>query len=93
VRLARWRKRLLDAQVNLDARADEPAAAACRQRRGLGDLGQPQQIGVEAPRLSFAARRHGELDVVETYELHRVPRLSYAVAYGRIIAQNPPGHH
>lgn len=53
------------AEVEVDAGADEPAAAALRERLGLGHFPQSQQRAVEVAGLSLAVGRDGELDVVD----------------------------
>ena len=45
----------------------EPGAAARAHRLRLLDLGQPEQPAVERPRRCLAARRRGDLDVVEPH--------------------------
>jgi hypothetical protein len=69
--LAGGDERVLHADVELCAdRAPhvvrpEPGAAASTQVLGLLDLGEAQAVGVEAPTGVLAARRTGDLDVVE----------------------------
>ena len=53
------------AQVDLDRAALEPGPAASRERRRLGQLGDPEQARVEGARLRLAAGRHGELHVID----------------------------
>jgi len=51
--------------VDLDRAALEPGPAAGRERRGLGELGDPEQARVERAGLRLAAGRHGELHVID----------------------------
>jgi hypothetical protein len=71
-------KVLSDAEVEVDAGADEPTAPALCERLGLGNLAQPKQRGVEVARLSLATGRHGELDVIDPGQL-RLPVAGWAV--------------
>jgi hypothetical protein len=65
VRLARGRERFLDADVQLAiSREREPDSAAGPQRLRLLELLEAEQVAEEPARLSFAARRRRELDVV-----------------------------
>ncbi len=67
MRLARGRELLLDADVQLTAVAErEPCPAPPPQRLGLLDLLQAEQLPEEAALRRLAARRRGDLDVVET---------------------------
>ena len=47
--------------------AAEPRAAPGLQVGGLLDLGHPQAVGVEAPRVRLGTARHRDLDVVEPH--------------------------
>ena len=58
------------AQVDLDRAALEPGPAAGRERRGLGQLGDPQQSRVEGARLRLAAGGHRELHVIDADDGH-----------------------
>jgi catechol 2,3-dioxygenase-like lactoylglutathione lyase family enzyme len=61
----------LDPDVQL-LRADlEPRAATRRQRLGLRELAEPQQLPEETPSLRLAARRRRDLDVVEPFDHRR----------------------
>ena len=53
--------------VHLHALVAEPAAAACREHRRLGDLRQPEQLPVETPGGVLAAGRAGHLHVVDLH--------------------------
>ena len=66
MRLAGGPELLLDAEVELDPAAPEPAATPGSKRFGLLDLGETERAGIELPRLVFPARRHGELNVIES---------------------------
>jgi hypothetical protein len=52
--------------VKLVSTAGEPDTAAVSQGLGLLQLAQTEQPAVEAARRILAARRRGDLDVVET---------------------------
>jgi hypothetical protein len=59
------------ADVQLLLAAAEPGAAPGGERRRLGQLGQLQQLAVEAPRLLLAARRRRHLHVVDAQQRGR----------------------
>jgi hypothetical protein len=65
MRLARGPEILLDAEVELHAVAAEPAAAARGQRGWFRDLVQPEHGAVELAERWLAARRAGQLHVVD----------------------------
>jgi hypothetical protein len=72
VRLARRREVLGHADVQrLSGAEREPHAAAVAQRRGLRQLGQVEHAAVEAPGVGLAARRRGDLHMVEPHDRHR----------------------
>jgi len=64
----------LDADVELLGAEREPDAPSRAQRLGLLDLGQAEQAAEEAPCGLLAARRGGELDVVEAEDAHVLER-------------------
>jgi hypothetical protein len=68
MRLARGPEIRLDAEVELHAVAAEPAAAARGQPGWFRDLVQPEHGAVELAERWLAARRAGQLHVVD----HRV---------------------
>jgi hypothetical protein len=70
MRLARRPEIRLDAEMDPDRAALEPAAAALPESVRLLHLGEIEKAAIEAPRLIFAAGRHGELDVVELKQRH-----------------------
>src|SRR5437763_1172140 len=55
----------LDAEVQLDAVAAEPAPAARGKTRRLAYLLQPEHAGVELAQRRLAARRAGQLHMVD----------------------------
>lgn len=61
---------VLDAEVNLDAVALEPAASPCLQMRWLGHSRQPEQALIERLSDGFLASRHGELRVINRDNPH-----------------------
>jgi hypothetical protein len=63
-------ERLGDTHVELLIAHGKPDAAADSQSRGLLQLRQAQELAVEAPRLAFAARRSGDLHVIQTFDEH-----------------------
>ena len=73
MRLAGRAEVLLHAQVQLDAMTAEPAAAAGREHGRLGYFGQAEHAAVEVPQCVLAARRAGQLHVVDH---PRSPQLS-----------------
>jgi len=84
VRLARWRERRLDADVQLAAIGQlEPDAAARAQRRRLGQLDQAEQLAVEGARSLLAGRRRGDrAESRDGNSAGNVGRLSRAQAGG-----------
>jgi hypothetical protein len=66
--LARGPEIRLDAEVEFHAVAAEPAATARGQRGWFRDLVQPEHVAVELAERWLAARRAGQLHVVD----HRV---------------------
>ena len=60
----------LDAEVHICRSGCKPNAVASRHRRGLLDLGQPENPGIKFPRAIFAADRNRELHVVEAKDRH-----------------------
>ena len=62
----------LHAEVHLHRRRLEPATAPAGQVRRLGPFRQAEQVAVEGTSLVLAARRHGELHVVDRDEWHVV---------------------
>jgi hypothetical protein len=56
--------------MDLDRAALEPGPAAGREHRGLGQLGDPEQSGVEGARVRLAPGRHGELHVIDADDGH-----------------------
>src|SRR5665213_2954896 len=66
MRLGGGVERLVDAKMDLHLIAFEPATAALRQRRRFGRFRQAQQLAIECARAIFAARGHGELDVIDS---------------------------
>src|SRR6185437_6821497 len=75
MRLACWEERLLHANVQLLGADAEPHSAASTQRLGLIDLGQSQQLSVEAARFALAPLGSRHLHVIETDD-SRHPRLT-----------------
>src|SRR5512138_2677744 len=73
MRLARGPEVLLDAEVQLDAVAAEPAPAARGKPRWFLDLVQPEHPAVELAQRRLAARRAGQLHVVD----HRIAPSRY----------------
>jgi hypothetical protein len=65
MRLLRWTKITLYAQMNLHVPAREPAPATHRQFGRLGNLCQSQQIAKEAPRNILSTPRHRQLDMID----------------------------
>jgi hypothetical protein len=65
MRPARGPEVFLDAEVQLDAVAAEPAPAARGQARRLLYLVQPQHAAVELAERRLAARRAGQLHMVD----------------------------
>ncbi len=61
---------VLDAEVNLDAVALEPAASPGLQMRWLGHSRQPEQALTERLSDGFLAGRHGELHVINRDNPH-----------------------
>ena len=61
-------KVFLNAQVNLNASALEPASTAFCELGGLGDFSHAEKAGVEGACSVFRAGRHGELDVIDGEE-------------------------
>ncbi len=59
----------LDAQMQPEGAASEPAAATRSQMWRFGLLLEAKNITVKAPRRTLAARRHGELDMVQAQDL------------------------
>ncbi len=70
MRLAGRDERLLDADVKLRRADAKPATAACRERRRLRHLLEPEQLAVERARGALAARRRGDLHVVDARDAH-----------------------
>jgi len=68
MRFLRGTKIFLNAQMNLDHTALEPASAALGEFWRLGNLGHTQQFAVESSSLRFGARRHRELHVLDSTE-------------------------
>ena len=62
-------KRLLDAEMHLH-RPLEPAPAAPGELRRLRLFDQAEHSGIERPRGVLAARRHGELNVIDGLKRH-----------------------
>jgi hypothetical protein len=67
VRLAGGGERVLHAEVDLGGSRPEPRATARLQVGGLLDLGHAEAVAVEAAGEVLAARRAGDLDVVESH--------------------------
>jgi hypothetical protein len=63
--------------VNLESAASNPAAATGRQCRRLGHLHQAERVAPKRPARILAARRDGQLHVVQAYEF-AVPDLCHA---------------
>jgi hypothetical protein len=61
-------KIFLDAQVDLNASALKPAAAAFGKLDRLRDFAHAEKAGVEAAGSVFRAGRHGELNVIDGEE-------------------------
>src|SRR5690348_515364 len=85
MRLAGRGERLLDSDVELLRPRPEPAAAAPRERLGLRQLLEPEQPGVERPRLRLAAARGRHLHVVDADDAHR-----QRFTIGRVTSVQPP---
>ncbi len=64
----------LNAKMQAQGGAGEPTPSPRRQMRGFDLLCKPQNVAVEAPRPRLAARRHGELHVVQGQNLEGGPR-------------------
>src|SRR3569623_1899621 len=60
---------VLDTQVHLTLADIEPETAASGESRGLLDFTPAQQVAVETAAERFAARRDGQLNVVEAHRL------------------------
>src|SRR5438552_14743464 len=75
VRLAGWMEVVVDAHVNVDPLMSKPAAAAIGQARQLINLHKPKYADPKGARSRFAARRGGQLHVVD----HDSSRRSAAV--------------
>jgi lipopolysaccharide/colanic/teichoic acid biosynthesis glycosyltransferase len=95
-------ERLLDTHVQLLPSHPKPAATAPDELGGLGNLLQPEQAAVESPGVPLAARRSGDLHVVDPGDLQppgstieRVtaapPRLEDTLmrGYSRLAAESP----
>src|SRR5690349_3450248 len=95
MRLPGGHERPLDAEVDRNARAREPATATRRERTRLGHLRQPEQPAVERARLVLAAVGDRELDVVGARD-HRRSLADHAAAYAPMpantSANNGAGH-
>ena len=59
----------LDAEMEGHRPRSEPAPAPAGHRFGLGDPGKAQEAGVEGLGVGFPPRGHGQLDVVQPYNL------------------------
>ena len=70
VRLARRPEVGLDAQMNLQILAFEPASAALRQMGRFRSLAYPQDPPVESSGQILAARRHCQLHMFDTRYTH-----------------------
>src|SRR5262245_59324307 len=70
MRLAGGDERLLHADVELHVAGAEPGAAARAKRRRVRQLDHLEKADVEGARLLLAARRRGDLDVVEAENRH-----------------------
>src|SRR4051794_14531280 len=74
MRLASGLEVLGHADVQLLRPAREPDPAAAGERVRLGELLEPEQLAVEAPRLGLAAGRRSHLHVVEAVDRHAPDR-------------------
>jgi hypothetical protein len=70
MRLACWDEILLDAQMDLQASAFKPAAAARGQLRRLRFFNKPEDALIECPRLVFPPGRHRYQNVIDTANWH-----------------------
>lgn len=61
-------KIFLNAQVNLNASALEPASTTFGELGGLGNFSHAEKAGVEGAGSVFRTRRHGELDMIDHKE-------------------------
>jgi hypothetical protein len=59
-----------DAQVDLERSTLEPTASTLSKIGGLWCFGDAKQPMVERTRLGFAARRHGEQNVIDCCDWH-----------------------
>src|SRR5678809_1581134 len=66
MRLLRRTEIRFDSEMKLNATALEPAPAALRQFRWLGEFDHAQQIAIERARPILLARRHGKLYVINS---------------------------
>jgi hypothetical protein len=57
--------------VQFHAAAPEPCAASRCERRGLGYLLKAEHVAIESAGRLFPARRHRELDLVNSDNVHR----------------------
>lgn len=64
------REPLLNANVDLLLARSKPCASTDRQGRRLLDLGKTEDPCEESPRLVLAARRRGELNVIDAEDAH-----------------------
>ncbi len=70
--LLRGTKVSLDAEVDVDIAAREPAAATTRKFGRFGDFGQPENVGIKYPSGILAAGWHGKLDVIKSDDGHAI---------------------
>ena len=87
-------ERRLDTDVDAGRPGFEPGATSGRQGCRLGDLGEPEQVGVELPRGLFGADRDRQLDVIDAPPgsfagLCRIHRTCIIVVYMTVSATTP----
>ena len=84
MRLARGREVRFDAHVELLRADPEPDPATAFERRRFLELLEPEELAEEAARVTLAARRGSELDVVDAADHRlRLARACYASGYSR----------
>ena len=93
----------VDAQMDLDTLAFEPAASSQLQMGGFGHAPQTQESSVERLCSRLSSSGHGQLDMVYCHDGHsrrlcvadsyrnRVPKVSHTYRSQRV--KHVPGHH